>query len=96
MQRLIGAFSAVIVRRGDRHDRFLPMKNLPAERTRRQAILALLTQLETGFDAGDAKGLANCWTENGEFVGPVGGQGHGREDIEKLFPGGVRRSQGGQ
>ena len=45
----------------------------------------MLTQLETGFNEGDAKGLAACWTENGEFVGPAGARADGREDIEKQF-----------
>ncbi len=51
----------------------------------RQAVLALLKKLETGFAAGDAKGLASCWTENGEFVGPAGARMDGREEIEKQF-----------
>lgn len=51
----------------------------------RQAILALLKQVETGFDAADSKGLASCWTESGEFAGPGGARTDGRESIEKLF-----------
>ena len=53
--------------------------------TQRQAILALLAQLETSFNAGDAKSLAACWTETGEFVGPAGARADGREGIEKQF-----------
>ena len=51
----------------------------------RPAILALLAQLETGFNEGDAKGLAACWAENGEFVGPSGARATGRENIESQF-----------
>jgi uncharacterized protein (TIGR02246 family) len=53
--------------------------------TPRQAILTLLAQLETGFNEGDAKGVAACWTETGEFVGPGGVRISGRESIEKQF-----------
>ena len=51
----------------------------------RQAILRLLAQMETSFNEGDAKGLAACWTESGEFVGPGGARADGREAIEKGF-----------
>jgi uncharacterized protein (TIGR02246 family) len=51
----------------------------------RQAILALLNQVEADFNAGDAKALATCWTENGEFVGAAGARTEGRENIEKQF-----------
>ena len=51
----------------------------------RPAILALLARLETGFASGDAKGLAACWTEDGEFVGPAGERADGREGLEKQF-----------
>ena len=51
----------------------------------RQAVLGVLSQLETGFNAGDAKALAACWTENGEFIGPTGTRADGREDIQKQF-----------
>jgi len=50
-----------------------------------KGILALLSQVETGYNEGDAKGLAACWTETGEFVGPAGALAEGRESIEKLF-----------
>lgn len=53
--------------------------------TPRQAVLAVLTQLETSFNQGNAKGLAACWTETGEFVGPGGARADGRESIEKQF-----------
>ena len=51
----------------------------------RQAVLGVLSQLETGFNAGDAKALAACWTENGEFIGPTGTRADGRENIQKQF-----------
>ncbi len=60
----------------------------------RQAILALLAQLETGFNTGDAKGLAASWTENGEFVGPAGARATGRESIESLFQEGLAAHKG--
>jgi len=48
-------------------------------------ILKLLAGLEACFDRGDAKGLAACWTPNGEFVGPAGERIQGRDNIEKVF-----------
>ena len=45
----------------------------------------MLTRLETSFNNGDAKSLAACWTESGEFVGPQGTRADGREDLEKQF-----------
>jgi uncharacterized protein (TIGR02246 family) len=51
----------------------------------RLAILGLLTKVESDFNAGDAKALASCWTEDGEFVGPTGTRSEGREMIEKDF-----------
>ena len=51
----------------------------------RQAVLAVLTQLETSFNQGDAKGLAACWTESGEFVGPGGPGPMAAKNIEKQF-----------
>jgi uncharacterized protein (TIGR02246 family) len=51
----------------------------------RQGVLRLLTQLESSFNEGDAKGAAACWTENGDFVGPGGARAEGREAIEKQF-----------
>lgn len=51
----------------------------------RQGVLSLLTQLESSFNEGDAKGAAACWTENGDFVGPGGARADGREAIEKGF-----------
>jgi len=50
-----------------------------------KGVLALLGRLETGFSEGDAKGLAACWTESGDFVGPAGARVEGRENIEKQF-----------
>ena len=84
MQRLIDSLSAVLlvvlfataIRADDR-----PVGKI----TPTKGILALLTQLETGFNQGDAKSLAACWTENGEFVGPAGARVEGRENIEKQF-----------
>ncbi|MEI8376109.1 MAG: SgcJ/EcaC family oxidoreductase [Planctomycetota bacterium] len=84
MHRLIGTFSAIFLVIVGATTVFADEK--PAAGTsERQAILALLTQLETGFNEGNAKGLAACWTENGEFVGPAGAQADGRENIEKQF-----------
>ena len=95
MQRLIATLSAVLcilaIAASAR-----PRKSRPRAGgvTPRQAILALLTQLETSFNEGDAKGLAACWTETGEFVGPGGARVRGRESIEKQFEEGLRRPQG--
>jgi len=84
MYRLIGIFSAVLLLVMGATTVFADDKPA-AGASERRAVLALLTQLETGFNEGDAKGLAACWTENGEFVGPAGAQADGRENIEKQF-----------
>ncbi len=84
MQRLIGTFSALL---------FVVViasaaaaaEKAVGEPTPTKAILALLAKLETGFNEGDAKGLAACWTEKGEFVGPAGTRADGREGIESQF-----------
>ena len=47
----------------------------------RQAIAAL----EENFNRGDAKGLAACWTPDGEFIGPRGERIVGRQNIEAAF-----------
>ena len=84
MQRLIGTFSTVLLL-------VVLAKAAGADEavaggpTPRQAILDLLTHMETSFNQADAKTLAACWTENGEFVGPAGTRADGREGIEKLF-----------
>jgi uncharacterized protein (TIGR02246 family) len=62
----------------------------------RQEILALLTQVQTNFAAADAKGLAACWTEAGEFTGPGGARTEGRENIEKLFQDAFAIHKGGK
>ena len=86
MQRLIATLFAVLLVVVITTSAFADEKEKPAGGpTQRQAILALLTQLETGFNEGDAKGLAACWTENGEFVGPAGARAVGREEIERQF-----------
>jgi uncharacterized protein (TIGR02246 family) len=84
MQRLIGILSATLCAAASAITTFAQEK--PAEGpAARQEVLTLLTRLETSFNSGDAKKLAACWTENGEFVGPGGARAIGREAIEKLF-----------
>jgi uncharacterized protein (TIGR02246 family) len=84
MQRVIGVLSAVLVIAVTAAN--VSAQDKPAGgSTDRQAVLALLTQMETGFNARDAKGLAACWTENGEFAGPAGARVKGRADLEKQF-----------
>jgi uncharacterized protein (TIGR02246 family) len=60
----------------------------------RQGVLDLLSQLESRYNAGDSKGLAACWTENGEFAGPAGARADGREAIEKTFAEGFAAQKG--
>jgi uncharacterized protein (TIGR02246 family) len=84
MQRLIGTLFAVLLVVLIATSVFAEEKTARGG-TQKRAILALLTQLETGFNQGDAKGLAACWTENGEFVGPDGARADGRATIEKQF-----------
>ncbi len=91
MQRLIGTLSAALLVAVTAASALAQEKAAPAAGTaesgaaQRRAVLAVLTQLETGFNTGDAKSLAACWTENGEFVGPSGTRADGREDIQKQF-----------
>jgi uncharacterized protein (TIGR02246 family) len=84
MQRLIGTFSALLFAVSAAATVLAEEKSAGGD-TPRKAVLALLTQLEAGYDQGDAKGLAACWTPNGEFVGPAGARVEGRENIEKQF-----------
>ncbi len=84
MQRLIAVLSAVLLVVATVPAVFAAEKPAGGSADR-QAILALLTRLETGFNAGDAKGLAACWSEKGEFVGPAGARADGRETIEAQF-----------
>jgi uncharacterized protein (TIGR02246 family) len=51
----------------------------------RQQIHKLLTAMEESFNHGDAKGLAECWTPGGDFVGRSGARIEGRDAIEKAF-----------
>ena len=84
MQRLIYTLSAVLLVVAIAKTIFADDEPAVVE-PERSAILTLLTQLETGFSEGDAKGLASHWKENGEFVGPTGARADGRENIEKHF-----------
>ena len=60
----------------------------------RKAILALLMQLEAGFNANDAKAMAACWTESGEFIGPTGARADGREAVAQTFAAGFDPNKG--
>ncbi len=84
MQRLMSALCAVVLVAVSATT-ILAQEKAAGGGSSRQAILDLLAQLQTGYDGRDAKGLAACWTENGEFEGPAGGLATGRQDIEKLF-----------
>jgi uncharacterized protein (TIGR02246 family) len=50
-----------------------------------QEIRKLLTEMEECFNRRDAKGLAACWTANGDFVSQEGERFVGRDSIEKGF-----------
>ena len=68
----------------------------PAERetsAASQDIRRLLVQLENNFNKGDAKGIAACWTDHGDFVGQSGDQVEGRDRIEKIFQDSLARHQ---
>jgi uncharacterized protein (TIGR02246 family) len=84
MQRLIATVSAVSLVAATATTVF-SQESAAGVAPQRQAILTLLGQLETGFNEANAKGIAACWTENGEFVGPAGARINGRESIEKQF-----------
>jgi uncharacterized protein (TIGR02246 family) len=84
MQRLTYAVFALLLVVASANSVFADEKPANAG-AQRQEILNLLTKLETGFAEGNAKALADCWAENGEFAGPAGARTVGRESIEKLF-----------
>lgn len=50
-----------------------------------QEIRKLLTEMEDCFNRRDPKGLALCWTPQGDFAGPNGERVEGRENIAKGF-----------
>lgn len=60
-----------------------------AERAEKQEakIRQTLATLEDGFNRGDAKRLAACWTPDGEFIGPREERIDGRTKIEAAFAG---------
>ena len=56
-----------------------------AEQKSDPEIRKLLTAMEESFNRRDAKGLAACWTPQGDFVGQEGARIEGRGNIEKGF-----------
>jgi uncharacterized protein (TIGR02246 family) len=50
-----------------------------------KAIRKTVAALEESFNRGDAKGVAACWTPDGEFLGPQGERIEGRAKIETAF-----------
>lgn len=53
--------------------------------TQDAVIRKVITTLEENFNRGDSKGLAACWTPDGEFLGPSGERIEGRTQIETAF-----------
>jgi uncharacterized protein (TIGR02246 family) len=62
------------------------LTNIQAQNQDDIAIKKLVTNFETIFNQKDAKGTANFWSEDGEFVTYLGDLLHGRQEIEKYFP----------
>lgn len=61
-----------------------------------QGVRNLLKNLEEGFNRGDAKALAACWTPTGDFVNHAGVRVEGRDGIEKAFQEALAASRGGK
>ena len=57
----------------------------PSEKSKGTEIHKAVAALQEAFNRGDAKGLAACWTTDGEFVGPNSEQIDGRKKIEAAF-----------
>ena len=57
----------------------------PGEKSAEGEIRQALAAVEANFNRGDAKGLAACWTPDGEFIGPRGEHIVGRQNIETAF-----------
>src|SRR4030095_17079678 len=47
------------------------------------AIRKVVTNFETDFNGKDAKGIANYWAEDGDFLNYFGILLHGRQEIQK-------------
>ena len=58
-----------------------PAKTMSAE----DAIKAEFTEFNAAWAKGDAKKLASFWTEDGTIINPVGVEGKGRAEIEKVI-----------
>lgn len=58
------------------------------------AILAAIDSYAATFNKGDAKALAEHWTENGEFVTPAGDVLKGREALESDFSAFFKKNEG--
>ena len=61
-----------------------------------QEIRRLLKDVEEGFNRGDAKALASCWTPTGDFVNHTGVRVEGRDAIEKGFQESLSTHKGGK
>jgi uncharacterized protein (TIGR02246 family) len=59
--------------------------NVQAQNQDDIAIKKLVTNFETIFNQKDAKGTADFWSEDGDFVTYLGDLLHGRQEIEKYF-----------
>lgn len=57
----------------------------PGEKATEAEIRKTLATLEESFNRGDAKGVAACWTPDGEFIGPRAERIDGRDKIEAAF-----------
>ena len=57
----------------------------PNETPQAAEVRKAISNLEKKFNDADAKGLAACWSPQGEFIGPDGQRIEGRDNIEKAF-----------
>ncbi len=60
------------------------------------AVKAVADAYIAAYNRGDAKALANLWSEKGDWITPAGQRAHGREAIEKQLESLFADNQGGQ
>jgi uncharacterized protein (TIGR02246 family) len=83
MQRIFGSLSMVMI--------FAAIGTAATPETKtggqgpKPEIRKLLAALEDSFNRGDAKGVAACWTLNGDFVARTGERTEGRDQLQRGF-----------
>ena len=61
------------------------MGNVHAQNPDEIAIKKVVSNFETTFNQKDAKGTANFWSDDGDYITHLGDLLHGRQELEKYF-----------